>query len=259
MQQNFVIALIDCLCNLLPDAREAKKTGLYHTQAEYEAISLLLPISLWNSAGTLEAGLINRWLAHYPFSGENSSKAKKDIIREIIRTECETMNHYDSRLACLLSCASKTPIICERMIKNGLWDATFTEQDTGDDSLASSPTGEIYVHIPDYPMPSRERADEMTAIDYLPEGFPDTNVRRREESFEEQALRRRRREAMVLGENGRPIQRENIIQRGDVVRDEDVEEELEHLIEEVTEAEAAENRSWARWLSRLRPDGLAPL
>ena len=79
-----------------------------------------------------------------------------------------------------------------------------------------------------------------------------------EQSPEEQALRRRRREAMVLGENGRPVQRGDIIQREPAVLDGNVEEELEQLREVVTEAEAVNDRSWWSWITRLRPDGLAP-
>ena len=46
-----------------------------------------------------------------------------------------------------------------------------------------------------------------------------TSSRPREESFEEQALRRRRREAMVLGEVGRPIERADIIERDSAALD----------------------------------------
>ena len=46
-----------------------------------------------------------------------------------------------------------------------------------------------------------------------------TNNRPREESFEEQALRRRRREAMVLGEIGRPIERADIIEQDSIALD----------------------------------------
>ena len=46
-----------------------------------------------------------------------------------------------------------------------------------------------------------------------------TSNRPREESFEEQALRRRRREAMVIGEVGRPIERADIIERDSATLD----------------------------------------
>lgn len=86
--------------------------------------------------------------------------------------------------------------------------------------------------------------------------------RRREESIEEQALRRRRRMAMVLGENGRPIQSRDIIQTDPMALDEDVEEELVQLIGEVTEAEEADESGWRGFLGsvgRLMYNGTAPL
>lgn len=90
---------------------------------------------------------------------------------------------------------------------------------------------------------------------------------------------------MVLGEVGRPFERADIIERelgaldgfraqaiGSLddeleqefeqpvaaVADEDVEEELELLMEEVTQAESIRDGGWWGWLKRLRPDGLAP-
>ena len=86
-----------------------------------------------------------------------------------------------------------------------------------------------------------------------------TGNRRREESIEERALRRRRREAVVVGRNGQPIQHVDIIQRETTVLDEEVEEELEQLMEEVTEAQSIGERGWWGVLSRLRPNGLAPV
>ena len=86
----------------------------------------------------------------------------------------------------------------------------------------------------------REEMVRYGLWEWLPEHEDsDTGQRRRvEESPEEMQLRRRRREAMVLGEEGREIRRSDIFERADDVRDEDVEEELEELLVEVAEAEA---------------------
>ena len=96
-----------------------------------------------------------------------------------------------------------------------------------------------------------------------------TNARGIEQSPEEQRLRRRRREAMVLGENGRPIQRQDIIEPNAMNLDGDnVDDDLEPLMEEIAreadeetlaELRAENDRSWWGWLGRLRPDGLAPI
>lgn len=90
---------------------------------------------------------------------------------------------------------------------------------------------------------------------------------------------------MVLGEVGRPIERADIIERDSAaldgfraqvmasledeseedseqpvaaVADEDVEEELELLMDEVIQAQSKRDGGWWGWLTRLRPDGLAP-
>ncbi len=90
---------------------------------------------------------------------------------------------------------------------------------------------------------------------------------------------------MVLGEVGRPIERADIIERDSAtpdgfrsqvmplpfdesedeseqpvatIADEDVEEELELLVQEITQAESTRDGGWWGWLRRLRPDGLAP-
>ena len=75
------------------------------------------------------------------------------------------------------------------------------------------------------------------------------NSRRvREESMEEQALRRRRREAMVLGESGRPIERGDIIERPDTSRDEEeIEQDPEAATNEVQAGENTGARGWFEW------------
>jgi len=78
----------------------------------------------------------------------------------------------------------------------------------------------------------------------------------REESAEEQALRRRRREAVVFSEGGRPLGIENIFQRDEGPRDEEVERELEQLMDEVNReddeagnhvGEAGPVHGWSAW------------
>ena len=83
-------------------------------------------------------------------------------------------------------------------------------------------------------------------------------TRHLEESPEEVQLRRRRREAVVIGEEGRAITREDIYQRGEDVRDEDVEDQLENLWEEEAVRRAGQDRG-SIWdvVRRLRPNGLA--
>ena len=90
---------------------------------------------------------------------------------------------------------------------------------------------------------------------------------------------------MVLGEVGRPIERADIIERDSAtldgfrsqvmplpfnesedeseqpvatIADEDVEEELELLVQEISQAESTRSGGWWGWLRRVRPYGLAP-
>lgn len=94
----------------------------------------------------------------------------------------------------------------------------------------------------------------------VPEGHAtERGSRRREESFEEQALRRRRREAMVLGENGRPIQSQDIIQRDSGAWEEATSDQTTLVADSAArrmEPETSANESWSAWFSRLRPDGM---
>ena len=105
--------------------------------------------------------------------------------------------------------------------------------------------------------------DQYTAIDdwYLP--GTSSSPRETEQSPEEIALRRRRREAMVLGETGRPLSREDIFERvtTEEMNNDEVEEDSEQLQEEISveEPATASKNTWLSWLSRLRPNGLAPI
>lgn len=119
--------------------------------------------------------------------------------------------------------------------------------------------------------PPRENPYTVRARRSALRALAGTNDRPREESFEEQALRRRRREAMVLGEVGRPIERADIIERGvatlddfgsrimatsDVeleeqtgqsvaaVADDDLEESVELSVEEIVQAESLRGVGW---------------
>lgn len=63
-------------------------------------------------------------------------------------------------------------------------------------------------------------SDELFVRADWPDGSPSwssrgTRMRQREDSPEERALRRRRREAIVLNESNRPVTQDDIIQRVD--------------------------------------------
>lgn len=281
-------AIVDCLCNLLPEAQAAEKNSVFRTQPEGNALYFLHHILSFDVATALEAGVISRWLAQYPFGGTHASKyKKKKTIVEIL----DNMSYYGESdfgrtMRAMLFCMSRTPSLRKEMVEHDLLDV--------------SKGNEISVSVES---PCREQwpwtdhvQDDWDMPEALPSTFSHTNRTRRsipvgtsnrprEESFEEQALRRRRREAMVLGEVGRPIERADIIERDSAaldgfrsqvvaspddeseeeseqpvaaVADEDVEEELELLMEEIIRAESLRDRGRWGWLRRLRPNGLAP-
>ena len=277
-------ALITCLCGLLPEARVAESSSSYRSQPERDSLWLLDYILPFHTTQALQADVIGRWLTHYPFGGEGVSLSeKKKIMRDIAKRD---YFYEDSDFGCsmqsILDRFFRIEEFRKQMERHNLVDAVDgIDEDLGISRPSVGRAGRgsqgDWEHI------SVGTRWTTGATDYLvdPEqglNWSDINLdetartsdgndvrpseRGREQSPEEQALRRRRREAMVLGENGRPIQRGDIIQRGPIVLDEEVEEELEQLMEEVTEAEAeaeaVNDRSWWGWISRIRPDGLAP-
>lgn len=263
-------AIVDCLCNLLPEARTAERTSAFRTQPERNAVYVLRHILDLDIPKALEAGVISKWLVQYPFDDSGTSRyGNKKTIMEII----DNPSYYEDidfgrTMRGMLFTMSRTPSLRKEMVAYSLLDAPKGNDITDDWDMLETPPRT-------YPQISRTRSS-------IPVG---TSNRRREESFEEQALRRRRREAMVLGEAGRPIERADIIERDSAaldgfrpqvmaslddelegeseqpvaaVTDEDVEEELELLMEEIIQAESVKDQGWWAWLKRLRPDGLAP-
>ena len=280
-------AIVDCLCNLLPESRIAEDDPALRTQPERNALYILGHILRSDVAKALEAGVISRWLARYPFGGKDASKYKKKKTMMDILDNGPFYKDTDFRnsMRAMLWVMSNDPSLRKEMVEHGLFDVP-----KGDD---------VPVDVKPFHWEKRRSADHVQGdwsvqdtlrriyppIDRTRRGIPiGTNNRPREESFEEQALRRRRREAMVLGEVGRPIERTDIIERDSAaldefrsqvisslsdgteeeseqpvaaIADEDVEEELELLMEEVTQSDSIRHWGWWSWLTRLRPDGLA--
>ena len=88
----------------------------------------------------------------------------------------------------------------------------------------------------------------------------DTGSRPREESIEERALRRRRREAVVVGRDGGSIESGDIIQRTVITEESRLREEPpEQLTEDTVEVQNSNPHGWFEWLGRLRLGGLAPV
>jgi len=268
-------AIIGCLCSMLPEASIAESAepndSAYRSQPERDAMWILQNIIPFHAKEAREAGMISEWLAHYPFGGPSASPSYKKQIMLDIATGIQAYEDSDFGYAMqsVLDRVFKIDEFREEMKKYDLIDTTQPEEA----AMGNMPEGAVRTHrgwqtrngdhLDDPPEDDDWVADiPFGVVRTAGRGYRDTAGRRREESMEERALRRRRRMAMVLGENGRPVRSGDIIQRDPVVLDEDVEEELEQLMEEITEAEEAADSGWwglVRRLSRFRPDGVAPL
>ena len=178
-----------------------------------------------NIKTALDAGLVSKWLVNYPFCAQPSKN------RTATQEKCNTIRQL-LRADPNNNCHPKEMSYILRMLVS---DTTASE--------------ELYR----YGLWEQHSEQEDS----------ESGQRRRiEESPEEVQLRRRRREAMVLGEEGREVRRSDIFERADEIRDEDVEEEIEDLLGEVLEAEHRGERGLrGLWnvVRRFRPDGLVPL
>lgn len=117
-------AIVDCLCNLLPEAQTAEKNHAFRIQPERDALFILHNILCFDIAKALDAGVISRWLARYPFGGANASKQKKkEVVMEIL----ENRSYHEDRdfghnMRAMLSCMSKSYWLRKEMAKHGLLD-----------------------------------------------------------------------------------------------------------------------------------------
>lgn len=232
-------AIIDCLCNFLPSHQ--KQNGQCNeytnfktrTRAEKDALIVLGRILPYNMSQALGAGIVRRWLAQYPFCGSSAPEARKvDAVKQL-----KTWNTEDTLMCDILHMIHSAPEGLKELRKHRLAGSASRETDDeeGDTLMIGG---------------------EDTAG--LVMGSIARGRRIREESIEEQALRRRRREAMVISEGGRPLGRDDIIQRDSIVSDEDVEQDLERLIEDEARREDEEHVGpptvehdrwgWTRWL-----------
>jgi len=220
---------VSSLCNLHDNALETETTGCYPSQPESDALKLMRMMFDWDTTAALKAGIISKWLSQYPFGGLNTvAERKREIVEMMIKHE-EPYSRYGEDFYKIIVHAINLREAYEEMLGYGLWDMPFR----GD--------------------AARQRSDHSA---WNEDGtVQSTNTRQRDESVDGQRVRRRNRNAVVIGENGR----NHIFERENVNEDEEVEEGLEQLLEEVTVAGAFETSTWWYWISRLRPDGLAPL
>ena len=87
-----ISALVVCLMNLVPDLQAALSAGIYPSESQVLAIELLESILFmnipWNLPKALEAGLVSRWLAIFPFDwyvfGEERPSKRLEAVKEFM-------------------------------------------------------------------------------------------------------------------------------------------------------------------------------
>lgn len=229
-------AVVDCLCNFLEEHTEETSTTkspiLPRTRplGEKKALSILNNILGENVPAALEAGVVSRWLSKYPFPCTAKDESKRRNVVLLMKSWWSD----DMTMSAIFSTLTSNQDGIVELQNHGLMGNVLEELDeyAGDDEEYDA------------------RYEDTGSDIFMTDGEDTAGARRwsgprlRDGSIEDQALRRRRREAMVLSEGGWPLSRDNIIQPLQGGRDEELENELEQLMEEVNredeEAEAAQ-------------------
>ena len=248
-------AIVKCLCVLIPEAavleRDPPIESAYRTQPERNALWILNHIVPAQTANAIKAGLISKWLVDYPFGGAGTPPRRR---KEIMYGICKgTESYKDVQYYHLVQ-----QILCRILNFSDFADEVDTCGLLNEDSKPNPPlfnSGEIRGALAEEDMGVAAASDDQGA---------DGRARRQGESGEEQTRRRRRREAVVIGENGRPIRSQDIIQRDPATlqrewNDPDESQSQSVTGANITERESRVSDSWAAWIRRLRPDGLAPI
>ncbi|CAG7972478.1 unnamed protein product [Penicillium nalgiovense] len=195
-------AIINCLCNLLEEHVEKTSTTnspiLPKTRpmGEKKALNILNVLLPENIPGALEAGIISRWLCRYPFPCAVAEPSRRRDVVILMKTWWSD----DVVMSSIFSSLSSHPDGIKQLRKHGLMGSMIEENDHDDDDDDDDDDGDSDVWMVD-------AGDAGGSFGRTP------SRRLQEGSPEEQALRRRRREAMVLSDGGRPIGNDDIIQR----------------------------------------------
>ncbi|KAL5365826.1 hypothetical protein BJX96DRAFT_19938 [Aspergillus floccosus] len=189
-------ALVECLCNFLEEHVEETSTTVSpilpktRPLGEKKALGALNIILQENIPAALEAGVISRWLSKYPFPCALSNPSRRQDVVILMKTWWSD----DAVMSSIFSTLSSHPEGTKQLRKYGLMGSMIEENDQDEDEEAD---GDSDVWMAD---------GDDTA------GSRPTSGRRFRGTAEEQAVRRRRREAMVLSDGGRPFRRDDIIQ-----------------------------------------------
>lgn len=188
-------ALVDCLCNFLEEHVEETSTTVSpilpktRPLGEKKALGALNIILQENIPAALEAGVISRWLSKYPFPCALATPSRRQDVVILMKTWWSD----DAVMSSIFSTLSSHPEGTKQLRKYGLMGSMIEENDQDEEEAE----GDSDVWMAD---------GDDTA------GSGPASGRRFRGTAEEQAVRRRRREAMVLTDGGRPFARDDIIQ-----------------------------------------------
>ncbi|RDW81779.1 uncharacterized protein DSM5745_05336 [Aspergillus mulundensis] len=193
-------ALVDCLCNLLEEHTEITSGTISpifprtRPRFELKAMRTLNILLQENIPAALEAGIISRWLADYPFPCASAEPSRRQDVVILMKTWWSD----DAAMSNIFNTLSSHPEGAKQLRKHGLMGSMLEENDHDEISDNEGADGESDVWMVD--------GDDTAG------SRPVLGRRPRERNPEEQALRRRRREAMVLSDGRRPLGRDDIIQ-----------------------------------------------
>jgi hypothetical protein len=187
-------ALIDCLCNFLEEHVEETSTTdspiLPKTRplGEKKALSILNLILRENIPAALEAGVVSRWLSKYPFPCALTKPSRRQDVVILMKTWWSD----DTIMSEIFSTLSSHPDGTKQLRKYGLMGSMMEENDHDDDEEDS----DVWMIDGEDTAGSRRLSGRR-----LHGG-----------TAEEQAVRRRRREAMVLSDGVHPLNNDDIFQ-----------------------------------------------
>ena len=202
-------AVIACLIKLLPQACAAetkflKKGIMSRPDHLLDALAALGNLLDYNMSGALDAGLVELWLAKYPFGGFQTMDSKRFQFLRLVNRDYEDPYMYLIMSAVMNNDAGAGQ--CEKI--------GFTTHRRDPPSPVQTDV-ETSNNLQDQWFVANE---DLVA---LPRSSSSLTQRAREESPEEEALRRRRREAMVLSEDGQQLHRPNVIEPDSTIQQTD--------------------------------------
>ncbi|KAK1139115.1 hypothetical protein N8T08_001301 [Aspergillus melleus] len=185
-------ALVDCLCNFLEEHVEETSTTVSpifpktRPLGEKKALSTLNHVLQENIPAALEAGVISRWLDKYPFPCALAEPSRRQDVVILMKTWWSD----DSIMSSIFGTLSSHPEATKQLRKHGLMGSLIEENDPDDED------SDVWM----------VDGEDTAGSRHIP------GRRLRERTAEEQAVRRRRREAMVLSDGERPLGNDDIIQ-----------------------------------------------